>query len=117
MTSAEAQWFSARIRLVCLLEGSGAQRFQDSVVVFRARDFADAFRRALEIGRGHEEEYLNGDGERVAWRLKEVLSLDVVHGDLDGAEVSSEPVDVLDEVRDPFETTYAPESSDPTQTI
>jgi Domain of unknown function (DUF4288) len=112
------QWYSARIRLVCLIEGEGATIYQDSVVVMRAADFREAFQRALEVGRGREEEYLNADGELVRWRLKAVFSLDVIQADqLDGAEVYSEPVELEPGDRDPFDITYAPESSEPTQTI
>lgn len=114
----DIQWFSARVRLVCLMEGSGADRFQDSVIVFRARDFRDAFQRALTIGHDREETYLNGHGERVAWKFKEVFSLDIIQGELDGTEVYSEPVELGPGDPDPFDVVvYAPGRSEPTQTI
>jgi hypothetical protein len=112
------KWFSAKIRLACLIEPEGAQRYMDSVYIFRARDFDDAFEAALRIGRGEEEEYLNSDQHRVRWRLKEIISLDqIADGSLDGVEVYSEPVDLEPSDGFPFETVFSPESSTPTQTI
>ena len=113
------QWYSARLRMVCLIEGEGATSFQDSVVLARAADFDEAFQRALEIGRSREKEYeKNKGGERVCWRLKEVLGLEVVLAEtLDGAEVYSDPVELPDDARDPFDAEYSPELSEPTQTI
>ncbi|MDQ3577357.1 MAG: DUF4288 domain-containing protein [Actinomycetota bacterium] len=116
MTAPE-DWYSARIRLVCLIEGEGAARFQDSVVLLRASSFQAALTRAVDVGRSHEEEYTNADGQRVVWRLKEIISLDVVKTDLDGAEVYSEPVELAPAEQDPFDTVYTPEGSQPTQTI
>jgi hypothetical protein len=106
------------VRLVCLIEGKGASRYQDSVFLIRASEFRTAFERALEIGRSHEEVYRNPDGQRVAWHLKEIMSLDVIRApDLDGAEVYSEPIDLPTGEVAPFGTEYAPETSEPTQTI
>jgi hypothetical protein len=85
-------WYSARMRIVCLIEGVGAHSEHHNVHIFRAADFDSAFVRALEIGRTHEGEYLNGDGETVRWRLARIESLDVIRADnLDGAEVYFEP--------------------------
>lgn len=112
------QWFSSRLRLVCVIEGSGATRYQDSVHLFRAGDFEEAFQRALDLGRACEESYLNPDKKRVRWRLKEIVSLDIITADqLDGAEVYSEPVPLEEGVEIPFDATFTPETSRPTQTI
>ena len=81
-------WYSARVRLVVLVGESGAAHYADSIFLFRSEGYDSAFRRALELGRGEEESYYNGDGARVAWRLKEILTLDELGTVLrDGAEV------------------------------
>lgn len=111
-------WFSARIRLVILIESQGAVDYMGSVFAFLARDFEAAFQRAIAIGRANESEYLNGDNERVRCRLKEVISLDIVGAKiLDGAEVYSERVPIEAGIQLAFDTSLDPESSHPTQTI
>jgi len=113
----EMQWFSTRIRLACIIEQKGLQRFMDSIYVFRSTDFDDAFRRAIDIGRSQEKSYLNDANEPVEWRLKEIISLDLIRPQsLDGAEVYSEPVepatsDLL------IDNAFHPEDSNPTQTL
>jgi hypothetical protein len=90
----------------------------DSIFVFRAIDFQDAFHRAIQLGRESENEYLNHLGGRVRWRLKEIISLDVIRKEsLDGAEVYSESVNVPEDEDIPFEAVFDPEQSEPTQTI
>ena len=112
------EWYSARFRLVCLIERQGSHRYEDSVILMRATSFRDAFRRALEVGRQQEEEFVNEDGDRVRWRLKEIISLDIIgNEDLDGREVYSEPVDVPEEDQCPFDQEFEPEKSEPPQTF
>ncbi len=111
-------WFSSKIRLVCLVEPNGATRYQEFVFIFSAKDFEDAFRRVVELGKSKEEEYRNSEGQRVVWRLKEVISLDKIPGEsLDGAEVYSEPTELASGETIPFDTEFHPELSKPTQTI
>lgn len=113
----EMQWFSTRIRLACIVEPKRLQRFMDSIYVFRSTDFDDAFRKAIDIGRSQEKNYFNDAKELVEWRLKEIVSLDLIRPQsLDGAEVYSEPVepaasDFL------FDSAFNPEDSTPTQTL
>jgi len=89
----------------------------DSVHVFQAQDFDEAFARALEIGRRRQEEYRNANGQLVRWRLTEILSLDSVQDSIDGAEVHSE----FEEYEPPrnidFDATFHPEDAKPDQTF
>ena len=111
-------WFSAKVRLVCLVESGGATRYMDSVFVFKADDWGPAFQRALSLGHSTEETYKNMEGEQVVWRLVKVVSLDWIEvSDLDGAEVYSEPVPLDPGENIPFDTVFKPEESEPTQTI
>ncbi len=86
MTTATDDWFSARLRCVLLIQDVGAVRYMDSLYLLRATDFAKAFTRVLDLGRREEKEYRNHDGQLVRWRFKEVLSLDIIAAQLDGAE-------------------------------
>ena len=85
-------FYSARLLFICLVDDGKPKKknmYDDSVVVFKARDFDDAFKRAVEIGKAREQEYLNADGQKVRWALVEVLNLDWVGRKIDGAEVAS----------------------------
>ena len=109
-------WFRARLRFAVLIQQTGLQGYSDSVFVFRSADFDSAFLRALQMGREHEEEYTNGDGDRVRRRLAGVVSLDGLRGALDGAEVYSEPVPANDP-NISFDHEFRPGESVPTQTV
>ena len=113
----EMQWFSTRIRLACIVKPKGLQRFMDSIYVFRSTDFDNAFRKAIDIGRSQEKTYLNDAQELVEWRLKEIISLDLIRTEsIDGAEVYSEPVEpTASDLA--FNNAFHPEDSNPTQTL
>jgi hypothetical protein len=90
----------------------------DSIHVFQAENFDEAMQRALVLGRGHEEEYVNSSQEQVRWRLKEIVSLDILRQGLsDGIEIYSEPVEPEPTDRLDDEVTFNPEASTPIQTI
>ena len=111
------QWFSSKIRLICLIESKGSTLYMDSIFVFSAKNFKEAFQKSLQLGRDHERRYVNADGEKVLWKLKEIISLDIIRQkDLDGVEVYSELV-VPDGEIEPFDSLFYPETSKPTQTI
>jgi hypothetical protein len=62
----------------------------ESVVLLRApdADWDSAFQRAISLGRGLERSYTNGDGEQVAWRLREIRTLDQIGTEItDGREI------------------------------
>ncbi|HET6228755.1 MAG TPA: DUF4288 domain-containing protein [Longimicrobiaceae bacterium] len=111
-------WFSTNVRLVCLIEDQGSVRSMECVHVFRSSGWESAFQRALELGRTHEESFVNVDGERVKWVLAEIVSLDFLRtNELNGAEVYSATTDVLPEGVVPFDHYFRPEESDPTQSV
>ena len=114
----EQGWFSSKVRLVVLAEGGGAVRYADSVYLFRAADYDAALQRALVLGRGQEQEYVGGEGKRIRWRLKEIVSLDAIDAaDLDGVELYAEPVALTAGESYGFDAAFTPETSQPTQTI
>jgi hypothetical protein len=114
----DTHWFSAKVRLVCLIEPTGALRYMDSIYVFRSADFQTAFKRALDLGKSQERSYLNADQKRVMWKLAEIVSLDMIAAEsLDGVEVYSEPVELAPGEAFPLDVALHPERSQPTQTI
>ncbi len=119
MTETQAtRWFSAKVRLVCLMELAGALRYMDSVYVFRSVDFQAAFTKALELGKCQEKSYRNAEKKKVVWQLVAIVSLDMIMAEsLDGAEVYSEPIALAPGESFPFDVAFHPEQSEPTQTI
>jgi hypothetical protein len=108
-----AQWFSACLRLLVLVDGA-PQHYADSLVVIRAADWDAAFNRALDVGRNLERSYTNSEGEPVEWRLKEILTLDEIGDELtDGREVYFTRTPLPD--GEPDARTFRPEESRPTQ--
>src|SRR5260221_3558516 len=85
-------FYSARLLFIILVaDGAGRRRnhYDESVVVFRAKDFGFAFNRALQLGRARETDYKNDKGQRVRWALVEIRNLDCVGPKVDGKEVAS----------------------------
>jgi hypothetical protein len=85
-------FYSARLLIICLVaDGSGRKRnlFDNSVIVFRAKNAEDAFKRALQLGRKREHDYKNSKGQLVRWVLVDILNVDRIGRTLDGKEVAS----------------------------
>lgn len=113
-------FYSARLSLVVLVDDGQPRKthtWDEVVVTFRARDFEHAFVRALELGRSHETEYLNADGQRVRWALVEVENLDLVGRRVDGAEVASRLKCRRSKSAIPFDTLFRPEQSRPSESF
>jgi hypothetical protein len=95
--------------------------YMDNVFVFRALNSEQAFKKALGIGYANEEEYLNGEHQKVRWAFKEIISLDLIDGkNLNGKEVYSSPVEFdpsTGNERDSIDIKYKPEDSIPTMTV
>jgi hypothetical protein len=86
-------FYSARLLFIILVDdgpGKKRNRYDESVVVFKATDFDHAFTRALELGRKAETDYLNDKGQRVRWALVQVINLDWIGQKIDGKEVASD---------------------------
>ena len=42
-------WFSALVRMVCLIEGTGAVDYMDCLHIFQSQNFDTAFKEALKL--------------------------------------------------------------------
>jgi len=111
-------WWSCSLRLVCLVEGTGLIDEWRNVYVFRAKSEDAALTRALELGRAEEETYLNVDGERVRWALRQIDTLDLLEeGRLGDREVWFETLAPKEpDSSVPFDIEYKPEDSKPKMT-
>jgi len=109
-------FYSARLLFIILVaDGPGRKRnhYDESVIVFRARDFGHAFKRALELGRKHETDYKNDKGQKVRWSLVSILNLDYVGRKVDGKEVASSLHYRTSKERIPSDCIFYPERSKP----
>lgn len=85
-------YYGIRIAILCVTEGAMPSEgyTQDiQVHLVDAVDDADAFKKALEIGRKEEHSYKNNDGDEVRWLFKGVEAITCLGGDVEGKEVSS----------------------------
>lgn len=115
-SSLAKDFYSARLLYVIMVhEGTARRRnlHDESVIVFRAKDFQDAFQRALELGRAQETEYKNGKGQKVRWVLAEITTLDFIGRKIDGKEVSSRLHDRVGRKRISSGQKFRPERSKP----
>lgn len=109
-------FYSARLLFVILVAGRPGRkrnRYDESVIVFRARDFDHAFERALELGREREADYKNDKGQKVRWSLVEIINLDYVGRTVDGKEVASSLHYRIGKERIPPSRIFHPERSKP----
>ena len=113
-------FYSARLLVICLVDDGRPRKtnmYDESVVVFRARDFDDALKRALEIGRACETEYENEKGQKVRWALVKIANLDRVGRKVDGKEVASHLHDRRSQEPIPFDQRFEPERNEPSQSF
>lgn len=111
---ATQNWYAAKLRFIVLLEMTGSEDASDSIYLLRSDSFEAAFARALKIGYDAETEYIGGTGERVRWRLKEIVTLDVLQAaDLDGIEAHSQFIPLADAEHYDFDHMFQPEASQP----
>ena len=85
-------YYSARLLYAILVDNGKPRKknsYDESVIIFRARDFDHAFERALELGKENETTYKNCYDQTVRWALVEIMNLDWVGRKIDGKEVAS----------------------------
>jgi hypothetical protein len=115
---ARTYWFSAQLKFIALVEVRGGRMTDDSVFVFKSTNYKTAFQHALKIGKQNEHEYLNVNGERVIWKLKEIVTLDKMRAQsLDGIEVWSQLNILTKKEIIPFDAALKPKNSQPTQSF
>ena len=88
------KWYSARIVTECKVKAKSASHeeplFDESVVIIRARNDEDAYKKALSRGKKQNVQYYNSKHEKVVWRFCGLADLDELLEPLrSGAEISS----------------------------
>ncbi len=108
-------YYCARLLVVVLVDDGKPRKTHTCdypFVVFRARDFAHAFRRAVALGKDQGARYKNARGQSVRWALVRVEAIKRLGRSLDGKEVGS----VMDVMRSdrpiPFRKRFTPKESE-----
>jgi len=112
-------WFSSMLRLICLVEGEGAVAEEKSVVVFKAAGPHEAKAQIINLCRDREERYLNVDGKRVRWTVREIQTIDWLEEGADLGE-SREVYSAIDQLPEadpsiPVDIEYRLEDAEPRQ--
>ena len=72
-------WYSARLLMECRVECAGTEpdkhMYEESVVMFRAQSFADAWRGAEEMGLRKQITSTNAYGQTIRWQLVKMLDV------------------------------------------
>lgn len=83
-----ARWYVADIVLEHEIEGDPRNVVHVNLHLIEADSPERAYRKAVDLGRSSEQEYLNTDGKRVRVRFRGLRELAVIHDELeDGAEL------------------------------
>ena len=110
-------YFSIRISIICLVDESQIPEdgyTQDiQIYIVKAGDFDEAFKKAIEIGKSEEQDYINEFGNKVKWVFKEVEAITRLGDSVLGIEISSRMEGFNPENPIAYETPFRPEKSDP----
>jgi hypothetical protein len=109
-------FYSARLLHIAIVGEKKPRRRQlcdETVVLFRARDSANAFKSALRIGKSREHQYRNSRGEIVCWVFAEILVVTHLGSLVEGIEVSSRLHDRVLGKPVSLRTRFHPERSKP----
>jgi len=85
-------YYCARLLVVSLVDEAKPQKRHTCdypFIVFRARDYDHAFKRALQLGRQQQTTYKNIKGQKVRWALARVEEIKHLGRTIDGCEVGS----------------------------
>ncbi len=112
------EYFSARLIVVSLVDNGkpGKKNLCDeSIMVFKAKDYQHAFERALELGKEHEHAYRNSNDQNVRWAFVEVAEVRCIGKKIDGVEVTSKLFDLSSKKPVSFDKQFHPEDKLPHQ--
>lgn len=109
-------FYSARLLHVAIVGDRKPRRRQlcdETIILFRARNDADAFKSALRIGHTREHQYPGNRGEVVRWVFAEIVAMARLGSLIDGIEVSSRLHDRVLVKPVSLRTRFHPERSKP----
>jgi hypothetical protein len=72
------------MRFAVLIEQTGLAEYEDRVYVFPYPDLDNVLDQAERIGRSHEHQYVNLDGNQVRFKLAHILKVMIVSLEING---------------------------------
>ncbi|SBT53562.1 DUF4288 domain-containing protein [Micromonospora auratinigra] len=112
MSRDDEVWFSASMKFALYTQDGKFFQHSVSVYLFRAPDHDVARLRALQIGAGQEQIYLNAEGSLIRIALVQVDTLDMIGEIEDGVEVYSWPGPEENQSPFPWSHKFNPGESD-----
>jgi hypothetical protein len=79
----DAEWFLAQLVEEFRIEGHKRNVVHINYVLIQAKKPAEAYRKALELGKSSNNRWMNPKGEEVIHRFLGLRDLDVIHGPLE----------------------------------
>ena len=113
------EYYSACLIFIILINNGKDKKkhgYDESIVVFKAKDYQHAFQRALELVQTQEITYKNVDDQDVRWAFVEVSELKCIGKKIDGVEVSSVMFRRNARKSIPFDKKFRPEKKFPFET-
>jgi hypothetical protein len=87
----DAEWFIADLVLEFTIGDEENHVVHINMVLVQANTAEEAYEKALELGKAHEDNYTNADGDPVEVRFIGLRELNVIHDKLEhGAELTYE---------------------------
>src|SRR6516162_6964705 len=84
----DAKWYIGWIVLEFVIEDDPRNVVHINTLLIEANSPDDAYKKALELGKSQEMEYLNTDGKVVKVKFRGLRELNVIHDELEhGAEL------------------------------
>ena len=84
-----AKWYLADVVLEFIVQDDARNVVHINTVLVEASSPEDAYKKAIELGKSDQSEYLNTNGKKVKVRFRGLKELNVIHDDLDhGTELT-----------------------------
>jgi hypothetical protein len=84
----DAKWYIGGIVLEFVIEDDPRNVVHSNTLLIEANSPEDAYKKALELGKSEEMEYLNTNGKQVKVKFRGLRDLNVIHDELEhGAEL------------------------------
>jgi hypothetical protein len=96
----DAKWYIADIVLEFVIQDDPRNVVHINTLLIKANLPEDAYKKAIELGKSEEMEYLNTNGKEVRVKFRGLKNLNVIHDELEhGAELFyHEEIDVPEQV-------------------
>ena len=109
-------FYSANLLFIILVDDKKPRKrndYDESVIVFRSRNYRQALKKAIKIGRSMEAEYENKFSQKVRWALVEIQKITSIGATVNGQEVSWRLHSRISQAPIKYRKRFKPEDSSP----